>query len=81
MPLTISDELLDAAGLPPESARVEIACRMFESGNLALWPAAQCAGLSRVDFEHELIRRNIPLYRPTWEQIEGEIRGMEQLGL
>ncbi len=81
MPLTISDDLLDAAGLSPEAARVEIACRMFESGNLALWPAAQWAGLSRVDFENELSRRNIPLYRPTWEQIEGEVRGMEQLGI
>lgn len=41
MPLTISDELLDAAGLSAETARVEIACRMFETGTLALWPAAQ----------------------------------------
>lgn len=81
MPLTISDELLDAAGLSAETARVEIACRMFEAGKLALWPAAQWAGLSRVEFENELRRRKIPLYRPTWEQIEGEIRGMEQLGI
>lgn len=81
MPLTISDELLDAAGLSPEQARVEIACRMFETGKLPLWPAAKWAGLSRVAFEDELRRRGIPLYRPTWEQIEGEVRGMEQLGI
>jgi predicted HTH domain antitoxin len=81
MPLTISDDLLAAAGLSPDAARVEIACRMFESGNLALWPAAKWAGLSRVEFEDELRRRNIPLYRPTWEQIEGEVRGLEQLGI
>jgi predicted HTH domain antitoxin len=81
MPLTISDELLGAAGLSPETASVEIACRMFETGKLAPWPAAQWAGLSRVEFENELRRRNIPLYRPTWEQIKGEVRGLEQLGI
>jgi predicted HTH domain antitoxin len=81
MPLTIDDDLLTAAGLSADQARVEIACHLFEGGRLALWPAAKWAGLSRLDFEAELRRRGIPLYRPTWKQIESELRGMEGLGI
>jgi predicted HTH domain antitoxin len=81
MPLMIDDDLLNAAGLSAEEARVEIACRLFEAGKLALWPAALWARLDRVEFENELRRRKIPLYRPNWEQIESEIRGMQRLGI
>jgi predicted HTH domain antitoxin len=81
MPLMIDDDLLNAAGLSADQARVEIACRLFEAGNLALWPAAQWARLDRVAFENELRRRNIPLYHPTWEQIESDVRGLERLGI
>ena len=81
MPLTISDELLNAAGLSAKAARIEIACRLFEAGKLALWPAAQWAVLSRVEFEDELKLRGIPLYRTTWEQVSAEVRSLEQMGI
>lgn len=81
MPLTIDDDLLNAVGLSAEAARVEIACRLFEAGKLPLWPAAQWAALSRVEFEDELKVRGIPLYRPTWEQVAKELRGLEELGI
>jgi predicted HTH domain antitoxin len=81
MPLTISDDLLNAAGLSPEAARVEIACRLFEAGTLALWPAAQWAGLSRVQFEDEVLLRGIPLYTVTREQLDAETAGLRQLGI
>jgi len=81
MPLTISDDLLNAAGLSPAAAGVEIACRLFEAGKLALWPAAQWAALSRAEFEDELKLRGIPLYRPTWAQVTEEIRGLKQIGI
>jgi predicted HTH domain antitoxin len=81
MPLTISDDLLNAAGLTPDAARVEIACRLFAAGTLDLWPAAQWAGLTRAELEEALKARKIPLYRPHWNQIETEVRGLEQLGI
>jgi predicted HTH domain antitoxin len=79
MPLTISDDLLEAAGLSPGEARIEIACRMFDAGKLALWPAARWAGLSRVEFEAELHRRGIPIYRPTIEDITSDLAAFERL--
>lgn len=81
MPLTISDEMLDAAGLTPDVARVEIACRLFAAGTLALWAGAQWAGLTRTDFEAALTARGIPLYCPTWEQIDSEVQRLQNLGL
>jgi predicted HTH domain antitoxin len=79
MPLTISDETLQKAGMSADEARVEIACRLFDAGKLELWPAAQLAQMSRSEFEGELLERKIPIYRPTLEDIKGELEAFEQL--
>lgn len=81
MPLTISDELLQSTGMSESEARVEIACRLFEAGKLTLWAAAKWAGLSRVDFEGQLLVRKIPLFRPTPEEVEAELTALDRLGI
>ena len=81
MSLVISDEALASAGLSEREARVELACRLFDIGRLALWPAARFAGLSRVEMEGELADREIPIYRPTPEDLEREVAAMERLGV
>jgi predicted HTH domain antitoxin len=71
MPLTITDEELASAGLTAGEARLELACRLFAAQRLSLAQATRWSGLSRVDFETELIARRIPVYRVTeesWEQ-------------
>ena len=71
MPLIISDEELREAGLDEREARIELACRLFDIGRLPLWPAAKLAGFAtRSPFEGELRARNIPIYRPTIEDLE-----------
>lgn len=40
MPLTITDEELQAAGVSAEEARLELASRLFQAGKHDLWPAA-----------------------------------------
>jgi predicted HTH domain antitoxin len=67
MPLHITDEELQAAGLTPETARVELACRLFQAGRLTKVQARMLAGLGRLDFEDELIARKIPVYEVTEE--------------
>ncbi|MEX2091461.1 MAG: UPF0175 family protein [Pirellulales bacterium] len=79
MPLIISDEDLGRLGMSADEARVEIACRLFDAEKLHLWPAAQLAGMSRVQFEGELMQRKIPIYRPTLADLEAEMKAMEQL--
>ena len=52
MPLVISDEALQEAGLTEGDALLEFACRLFDAEKMTLWSAAKLAGLSRVAFEH-----------------------------
>ena len=73
MPLVIPDEVLQQAGLSEREALIEFACRLFDIGKLALCPAAKLAGLSRVEMEGELMKRKIPIYRPTPEDLAEEI--------
>ncbi|MEX0611337.1 MAG: UPF0175 family protein [Pirellulales bacterium] len=81
MPLTLSDDVLKQACMTADEARVEIACRLFDAGKLALWPAAQLAQLSRVEFEEELHRRRIPIYRPTVEDFKSDLETLDRLGI
>ena len=80
MPVVISDEVLEKAGLTEQEARMELACRLFDIGKLALWPAAQLAGMSRVEFEGTLMSREIPIYRPTLEDLEHDVATLKRLG-
>ena len=63
MPVTISDETLKQAGLSEREALVEIACRLYDADKLRLFPAARMAGMSRAEFESELLSRGIAVLR------------------
>ena len=79
MPVVIPDEVLTEAGLSEREALIEIACRLFDLEKLDLWPAAKLAGMSRVQFEGELMRRRIPIYRPTVEDFLQDVAALERL--
>lgn len=79
MPLVISDETLFAAGMNEREAKVEIACRWFDAGLLAIGHAARMAELSENEFEGELERRGIPRYRYTDDMLEQDVRALKQL--
>lgn len=79
MPVVISDEVLTEAGLSEREALIEIACRLFDLEKLALWPASKLAGLSRVEMESELMKRRIPVYRPTVEDLMEDLKAIEHL--
>ena len=79
MPLTIPDEALEQAGLSPREALIEFACRLFDAGKLHLWPAAKLAGLSRVEFEVQLLDRGLPIYRPTLEDFRQDLETLKYL--
>jgi predicted HTH domain antitoxin len=81
MPVVIPDETLREAGLTEREAVVEIACRLFDAGKLALWPAAKLAGMSRAEFEAELGLRKIAVYRPTSEDLADDLAALDRLGL
>ena len=78
MPLTIPDEILAEAQLTERAAQIEIACRLFDAGRLTLWQAARWVGLSRTEFESELLDRKIPIYRPTIEDVKSDLEALER---
>jgi predicted HTH domain antitoxin len=81
MPVVIPDETLREAGLTEREAVVEIACRLFDAGKLALWSAAKLAGMSRAEFEAELGLRKIAVYRPTPEDLADDLAALDRLGV
>ena len=62
-------------------ALVEIACRLFAAGKLALWPAAKLAGVNRVAFEHALRERQIAVCRPDERDPADDIAALDTLGI
>lgn len=81
MPLTIPDDVLQQAGMTEQEARIEVACRLFDAEKLDLWQSAQFAELSRTEFEGELVRRGIPVYRYTMEDLKTDLATLEKIGL
>ena len=81
MPLVISDEQLIVMEMDERSARIEIACRLFDAGKLGFHAAMRLAGLSRVAFEDELDDRGIAIYRPTVQDLHDDLKTLDKLGL
>ena len=63
MPLTLTDEDLRAMHMDEHDARAEIACRLFDAGKLGKSRAARLAGLSRDEFDAQLVARGLPVIR------------------
>jgi predicted HTH domain antitoxin len=79
MCLFIPDDILKQAGITDSEAKIELACRLYDTDRLDLWPAAQLAGLSRVEFEIELAKRGLPLIHYSHEDFEQDMRSLEHL--
>ena len=77
--LTISDELLCESQMAEDEARVEIACRLFDAGKLTFPVAGRWAGLSRRDFEQELLDRGLPIVRISDESLDEDLRTLQKL--
>lgn len=61
------------------SDRVEMACRLFDVVKLSRPAAARFAGLSRAAQEGELRQRNIPIYRPTIEDLQQDLATLRHI--
>jgi predicted HTH domain antitoxin len=81
MTITIPDDILVAAGLTEKEALIEFACRLFDAEKLGLFQAGKLAGLSRVEMECELRKRNIAIYRPTLQDVERDMATLKNLGV
>ncbi len=83
MPLTITipDEAIEKTGMSERDVLIEVACRLFDAEKLSQPAAAKLAGLTRGEFEDELIKRNLPIIRINdeyWELEKQALRRWEE---
>ncbi|MBC7857122.1 MAG: UPF0175 family protein [Pirellulaceae bacterium] len=71
--------MLKSAGLNEREGQIEIACRLFDSGTLTKSAATKWLGMNRIEFEEELFKRNIPLYRLTEEDLTQDMANLRKL--
>lgn len=82
MCLSIPDDILKEVGLTGREALIEFACSLFNSDRLSKPAASRLCGLSRGDFENELVKRGLPVLHITEEYMRQEaesLRRLEQL--
>ena len=79
MPMTIDDQLLEAAGFSEQAARIEVACRMYDAEKLSLLQAMKWSRLSRTEFEAALIDRGLPVYKVTLKDVEDDLAVLDQV--
>ncbi len=80
MVVNIPDDALRQAGIGPAEVLLELACSLFQAEKLTLGPACRLAGLCRTDFEAELLRRQIPIYRYSEKDFEQDLSTLRHLG-
>ena len=80
MALTIPDEWLVEAGLSEKEIRIEIACRLYDSGRLSFAQSIRWSGLNRVEFEEALLTRCLPVVRPNLNTLMEDIETIGRLG-
>ncbi len=79
MSLTISDTLLQSARMSEAELRQEIAIMLFQREKLTLAQASQFAPMSRLQFQHVLASRQIPVHYDVAE-FEEDLHTLQRLG-
>lgn len=70
MTISIPEDILREAGLTERDALIEFACRLFDAERLSKSGASRMCGLNRPEFEAELRRRKLAVYRTTLAEYE-----------
>jgi predicted HTH domain antitoxin len=79
MSLTIPDEVLQAARISESELRQEIAAMLFEKDKLTLAQASRLADMDRLQFQHLLASRGIPIHYGV-EEFEQDLATLRDLG-
>ncbi|MGH9941301.1 MAG: UPF0175 family protein [Pyrinomonadaceae bacterium] len=81
MSVMIPDEILDAAGMTAEELTQELAVLLFQKEKLTLGQASRLARMSRIEFQHLLASRRIPVHydAPEFDADMATLREMGRL--
>jgi len=78
MTISIPDEVLAQAKLSTAELKVELAAYLYEKKRLSIGKARKIAGLSLIDFQKELAKRNIYLHL-TKEDVDTDLKNLRKL--
>ena len=76
MPLIIPDNVLEQAGLTEADGQIEIACQLFAAAKLSKSAATHWLGLTRTEFEQELLKRDLPLTVYTAAHLTQDLKAL-----
>ena len=79
MSVIIPDDILQATGMTEEELRQEVAVLLFQKEKLTLAQASCLAGMSRLQFQHLLASREIPVHYDVAE-FEEDLKALQELG-
>lgn len=79
MAVTIPDEIARASRMAEAEPKQEIAVLLYERERLTLAQAARLAGMTRLQFQHLLASRQIPVHSDV-AGLEEDLETLEELG-
>lgn len=79
MGVLITDDILQSARLTEEELKQEIAVVLFQKDKLTLEQASHLAGMSRLQFQHLLSSRQIPVHYDVAE-FEEDLKTLKEMG-
>jgi len=79
MSFVIPDDILQATRMTEEELRQEIAVLLFQKEKLTLGQACGLAGMSRLQFQHLLASRQIPMHYDVTE-FEEDLKTIREIG-
>lgn len=80
MSLVIPDDVVFATRMTKEELLREIAVMLFQKEKLTLAQAAELASMPRLNFQHLLASRNIPVHYDV-EDLHQDMETLHKLGL
>jgi predicted HTH domain antitoxin len=79
MGIIISDDLLQQIHMNEQELKQEIAVLLFQKEKLTLAQASQFAGMNRIQFQHLLASRQIPIHYDV-EEFDKDLETLRKMG-
>lgn len=81
MSVLISDEILQAANMTDADLKRELAVLLYQLKKLGLSKARELSGMSLIEFQRELARRQIPVFDDldSFEAEVAQLKAAEEL--
>lgn len=79
MGVLITDDILQSAKLTEDELKQEIAILLFQRDKLTLEQSSRFAGMSRLQFQHLIASRQIPVHYDIAE-FEDDLKTLKKMG-